>query len=50
VPEYVSCDVLARLETELLNEFMRPTGRADNVGFSGDTVMSGVAFSVHYFR
>jgi hypothetical protein len=31
VPEYVSCDGLARLETGLLNEFMGTTGRADNV-------------------
>jgi hypothetical protein len=50
VSEYVNCDVLATLETGLLNEFMGTTGGEDNVGFSGDTVMSRVAPSVHYFQ
>jgi hypothetical protein len=47
VPEYVSCDVLVRIETGFLNEFMGTTGQADNVGSSRNTV---VTFSVHYFR
>jgi hypothetical protein len=48
--EHVICDVLARIETGLLNEFMGTTGRADHVGCSGDTVVGRVMFSVHYFR
>jgi hypothetical protein len=50
MPEDVSCGVLARFETRLLNELMGTTGRADDVGPSGDTVMSRLAFYVHYFR
>jgi hypothetical protein len=50
VPEYMNCDVLVRLETGFLNELMGKTGRADNVGSSGDTAMSRVTFSVDYLR
>jgi hypothetical protein len=48
VPEDVNCDVLARLETGLLNELMGTTGRADNVGSSRE--QSDGSFSVYYFR
>jgi hypothetical protein len=50
MPEYVNCDVLARIETGLLNELMGTTGRADNAGSSGDTVANRLNFSVRYFQ
>jgi hypothetical protein len=50
VPKNVSSHVLARIETGLLNELMRTTGRADNVISSGDTLVSRITSSARYFR
>jgi hypothetical protein len=38
LPEYVSCDVLARIRTMLLNQLMRTAGRAQSVGCWGNEV------------
>jgi hypothetical protein len=38
LPEYVSCDVLARIRTMLLNQLMGTAGRAQNPGWWGNEV------------
>jgi hypothetical protein len=49
LPEYVSCDVLARIETTLLNKLMGRAGQAENVGRSGNEVASTATFSLGSF-
>jgi hypothetical protein len=47
--KYVGCDPVARIETDLLNQLMGTTGRAQNIGYSGDGIESMVTFSKRYF-
>jgi hypothetical protein len=44
LPEYVSCDVLARIGMILLNKLMGTAGRAENAGCSGNEVASTTTF------
>jgi hypothetical protein len=43
-PEYVNCDVWARIGRILLNKFMGTTGRARNVGCSRNEAANAAAF------
>jgi hypothetical protein len=49
LPEYTSCDVLARIGTIHLNKFMQTAGGAENVRCSGNEVMSIVTLSIRCF-
>jgi hypothetical protein len=46
----MSLDVLARIETGRLNKPMGTTGRAENIGSSGDTVLSRITFLCGIFN
>jgi hypothetical protein len=47
--EYVNCDVVARIRRIHPNKLMETIGRAQNVGYSGNEVMSSATFSIRYF-
>jgi hypothetical protein len=48
--EYVNCDVMARIGRIHLNKFMGTTGLAQNVGYSGNKVVSTATFCIRYFE
>jgi hypothetical protein len=48
--EYVSCNVVARIGRIHLNKLMGTTGRAQNVGCSGNEVVTRATFCIHYFE
>jgi hypothetical protein len=48
--ESVNCDVLARMETTLLNELMGMTGRGAEGQMFGEEVVSISTFSMGYFH
>jgi hypothetical protein len=50
LPEDVNCDVVARIGRIHLNELIGTTGGAQNVGCSGNEVVSMAAFCIRYFE
>jgi hypothetical protein len=50
LPEYVSCDELARIGRILLNKLMGTTGRAQNIELSRNDVVSMAVFCIGYFE
>jgi hypothetical protein len=45
----MTCEVLARIGTALLNKLTEKTGLAHNVGYSGDGGVSRITFAIYYF-
>jgi hypothetical protein len=54
MPEYVSCDLLAKIGTTPLKKLMGTAGRAENVGCSGNEVVNNLTFlsiiSILFYR